>query len=72
MPDMGEPLRVLIVEDSEDDALLLIETLESNGRDVICERVDNPAAMTNALEDKEWDVVIADHGMPHFSAPASL
>jgi PAS domain S-box-containing protein len=69
---MGAPLRVLLVEDNEDDALLLVSRLEQNGYDVTWERVDTPSSMTSALERKEWDVVIADHGMPYFSAPASL
>lgn len=69
---MGKPLRILIVEDSKDDALLVVETLNSGGHEVAWERVDTPADMASALEAKQWDAVIADHGMPKFSAPAAL
>lgn len=69
---MGTPLRVLIVEDSEDDAILLLRELRRGGCDPIFERVDTPAAMTNALDKQTWDIVIADYSMPHFSAPEAL
>jgi signal transduction histidine kinase len=66
------PLRALIVEDVEDDALLTIHELRSGGFDVTHERVDTPEAMTAALERQAWDVVLADYCMPHFSAPAAF
>ena len=69
---MGKPLRVLIVEDSEDDAILLLRELKRGGYDPIFERVDTPAAMTDALAGQTWDIVIADYSMPHFSAPEAL
>ena len=69
---MGTPLRVLIVEDSEDDAILLLRELRRGGCDPIFERVDTPAAMTDALDKRTWDIVIADYSMPHFSAPEAL
>ncbi len=69
---MSIPLRVLIIEDSEDDTLLLVRTLRRGSYDPTYERVDTPAAMKAALERQKWDVVIADYAMPHFSAPAAL
>ncbi len=69
---MGTPLRVLIVEDSEDDTLLLTRELKRGGYEVSFERVDTPEAMSTALEQKTWDVIISDYSMPHFSAPAAL
>ena len=68
---MSKPLRVLIVEDSEDDALLLVRQLRSGGYEPTFERVDTPEAMNAALE-QTWDIVIADYAMPHFSAPSAL
>ena len=47
---MGTPLRVLIVEDSEDDAILLVRELQRGGYDVTHERVDTQAAMEASLE----------------------
>ena len=66
------PLRVLIVEDSTDDTLLLLRELRRGGYDPQHERVDTAEGMRAALEKQEWDVVISDHAMPAFSAPAAL
>jgi signal transduction histidine kinase len=69
---MGIPLRVLIVEDSEDDALLLLRELQRGGYDVSYERVDSAAALEAALTRQEWEVVISDYSMPHFSGIDAL
>ncbi len=69
---MGIPLRVLIVEDSEDDATLIVHELERAGYDPEIERVDTPAGMTQALADRVWDIVICDYRMPKFSAPDAM
>ena len=49
------PLRVLIVEDSEDDALLLLRELERGGYEPIHERVDTPEEMQRAVA-RGWTV----------------
>src|SRR5262245_20050220 len=69
---MNTPIRVLIVEDSQDDATLLLLELEGGGYDPICERIDTAAAMQTALAKQLWDIIIADYSMPHFSALAAL
>ena len=69
---MGAPLRVLLVEDSEDDTLLLLRELRRGGYEPVCERVDTAAAMEAALEEQAWDIVISDHSMPAFSSSAAL
>src|ERR671911_681233 len=69
---MGEPLRVLLVEDSEDDTLLLVRSLRRGGYDPLWERVDTAAAMEAALDGRGWDLVISDHGMPAFDSSAAL
>ena len=69
---MSIPLRVLIVEDSEDDALLLVRNLRSGGYDPTFKRVDTAEGMGVALEQEMWNIVIADYSMPRFSAPAAL
>ncbi len=69
---MSKPLRVLIVEDLEDDALLVMRELERGGYDTTSERVETAEAMTATLEKQVWDVIIADYRLPHFSAPAAL
>jgi len=69
---MGKPLRVLIVEDSEDDTILLLRELKRGGYDPIFERVDTSATMIEVLEKQTWDILISDYSMPHFSAPEAL
>src|SRR5688572_33167411 len=69
---MGIPLSVLLVEDSENDALLLLRTLRRGGYDPTWERVETAAAMEAALDGRSWDLVISDHSMPAFSSSAAL
>jgi PAS domain S-box-containing protein len=69
---MNQPLRVLIVEDPENDATRLLHALRHGGYEVVYAVVDTPAAMRAALKSQEWDVIISDHAMPHFSAPKAL
>jgi PAS domain S-box-containing protein len=69
---MGKPLRVLMVEDSEDDALLVLRELRAAGYDLTHERVDTAAALEAALQRHPWDLVIGDYSMPHFSGTAAL
>src|SRR2546421_12791613 len=69
---MGVALRVMIVEDSEDDTALLLRELQRGGYDVSYERVDSLAAMNSALSKQEWDIVISDHSIPHFSGTNAL
>ncbi|MFC1977131.1 PAS domain S-box protein [Chloroflexota bacterium] len=69
---MSRPLGVLLVEDSEDDALLMIRKLERGGYDVIFERVETAEAMTAAIERRAWDIIISDHNLSYFNAPAAL
>jgi diguanylate cyclase len=69
---MGIPLRVLVIEDSEEDTLLLLHALRRGGYEVMFERVDTPAAMTAALKKQAWDIVLSDHSMPHLDANTAL
>jgi len=70
--DAMEPLRLLIVEDSESDAALVLLALQCLDRSIEFERVETAAAMREALEQGPWDVVLSDWSMPTFSAPAAL
>ena len=65
-------LRVLIVEDSEDDTLLTLRELRRGGYILTYVRVETPVDMKAALEQQPWDFVIADYSLPAFSAPEAL
>lgn len=69
---MPIPLRVLLVEDSEDDASLILFEITRGGFDVTHRRVDSGAAMIAALEAEAWDVVISDYSLPGFSGTEAL
>ena len=69
---MNTPLRVLIVEDSESDAGLIVRRLQQAGYDLVHERVETAGEMRTALTKPDWDIVLADYKMPQFSASAAL
>jgi PAS domain S-box-containing protein len=69
---MSKPLRLLIVEDSRDDATLLLNAMRSGGYEPEYGLVDTSSAMGSALERQEWDLVTSDHSMPQFSALQAL
>jgi two-component system, cell cycle sensor histidine kinase and response regulator CckA len=64
---MAEPLRVLLVEDSADDALLLEREIRRGGFDLSLTRVENEAQFLESVS-QAWDVVIADYVLPRFTA----
>jgi two-component system cell cycle sensor histidine kinase/response regulator CckA len=69
---MNTSLRVLIVDDSEDDALLSAHELRRGGYEVAYRLVQDAASMRRALDEERWDLILCDWHMPQFSAPAAL
>jgi PAS domain S-box-containing protein len=69
---MSKQLRVLLIEDSEDDAVLLTRELQKGGYKPLVERIDTPEAMQKALTGKKWDVIVSDYVMPKFSGLDAL
>ncbi|HWP60950.1 MAG TPA: GAF domain-containing protein [Candidatus Acidoferrales bacterium] len=65
-------LRVLILEDSEDDALLMVRELQRAGYEVAFERVDTPQFFSAELALERWDIVLADYHLPYFSGYEAL
>jgi signal transduction histidine kinase len=72
VPGTRRDLRVLLVEDSQPDAVLLVRALDRGGFASIWERVDTAQGMKAALNKQPWDLILCDHAMPSFSAPAAL
>ena len=66
------PLRVLLVEDNEDDALLTLRELRKGGFQTESRRVETRPGMDAALAATPWDLVICDHLMPSFSSAGAL
>jgi response regulator RpfG family c-di-GMP phosphodiesterase len=69
---MEQYLRILFIEDSEDDRQLVLRELKRNDMEIVSERVETADAMRKALADQEWDLVISDYSMPSFNAPEAL
>ena len=62
----------MLVEDSEEDAGLVLRELKQRGYAPTFKRVEDPVAMRSALDGDSWDVVLSDWSMPRFSAPDAL
>ena len=65
-------LRALIIEDSEFDARILVNTLRQGGYQPAFQRVDTAEALRAALKNESWDIILSDYNMPGFSAPEAL
>lgn len=72
LPQRSIPLRVLFIEDDENDALLLARHLRKEGYMLESRRVNTLASLETALSEGEWDVVISDFSLPGFSAFEAL
>jgi PAS domain S-box-containing protein len=68
----GLPIHLLLIEDSDDDAVLIVTRLRRDGLKLTYERVETAAAAAAALAARRPDVVISDHNLPTFSADAAL
>ncbi|HEY6951296.1 MAG TPA: response regulator [Bacteroidota bacterium] len=69
---MKRGLRVLIVEDSEDDTLLLVRELRRGGYESGYERVSTQRDFSAALSRGPWDLILCDYTMPNFSGMKAL
>ncbi len=69
---MSIPLRVLLVESSEDDALLIIRELHNADYEPRYEQVDNPEDFDRLLAGLSWDIIIADYPAPQFKGLNAL
>jgi DNA-binding NtrC family response regulator len=69
---MTIPLRVLIVEDSEADALFALRELQSGGYEPTFRRVQKPAELVDALEKESWDIVLADFMVHQLTGPETI
>lgn len=69
---MNKRLRVLHVEDSEQDVALLARHLTRAGYQLISERVETAETMKVRLHAREWDLILCDYSMPQFNALAAL
>jgi len=69
---MCKPLNVLMIEDSPDDAELVMLELTRGGFLPDFRRVETAQAMRDALASRQWDLILSDYCLPQFSAEAAL
>src|SRR5919106_1043899 len=69
---MKKPLRLLLIEDSENDAQMILRELDRGGYEVTFQRVDTAEQMAAALRAGPWDIAISDFSMPLFSGIGAL
>jgi signal transduction histidine kinase len=69
---VSTPLRVLLIEDSEDDATLILRQLGLGGYEPLPRRVETMESLRAALEEPGWEVVLCDYSLPGFDAPTAL
>src|SRR5688572_18298131 len=69
---MKTPLRVLILDDSAEDALLMVRTIEKAGYTVETRRIYTEADLKKVLEEQVWDVILSDYTMPQFTGLEAL
>lgn len=72
MPDAKPILRVLLVEDSADDAALVLRELRKSGYEPVSERVETAEAMRAALSSRPWDIILSDYVIPGFGGIDAL
>jgi diguanylate cyclase (GGDEF)-like protein len=65
-------VKLLFVEDVEDDVVLILRELRQGGLNVNHQRVDTAMALTAALNARDWDAVVTDHNLPGFDSAAAL
>ena len=69
---MSAAIRVLVVDDSESDAELVVRQIRRGGYEVVSKRVETAAQLFASLKQEPWDLVIADYQMPQFNAQSAL
>ncbi|MBM3844729.1 MAG: PAS domain S-box protein [Verrucomicrobia bacterium] len=69
---MKRQLRVLVVEDSEFDAQVMINLLRRAGYDPYMERVETADSLAQSITTKSWDIILADYNLPEFNALDAL
>lgn len=65
-------LKVLLVEDSEPDAVLILRELHKGGYSLIHKRIETGEEMREALASETWDIVLCDHALPEFNSAVAL
>jgi two-component sensor histidine kinase len=69
---MGQLLRILIIEDNENDVILILREIRKSGFSPVWETVQTAAAMRKQLSQSDWDIIISDYSLPQFDGLTAL
>lgn len=69
---MKKSIRLLIIEDSEDDAELLVRKVTKSGYKIKYTRVESEKEMKSALQQEAWDLIISDYSLPNFTGLSAI
>jgi PAS domain S-box-containing protein len=69
---MKKPLKMLIIEDSPEDAELLVREIKRGGFAPEWRRAVSALDLKAALSEKEWDIVVSDYRIPKLGGMAAL
>ena len=69
---MKRTIRILIIEDSEDDTELLVRQVEKSGYTITYSRVESEKEMKSALREEGWDLIISDYSLPNFTGLSAI
>ncbi len=70
--DTNKKLKILVIEDSENDAFLLLREIRRLGYEVTSVRVETEDAVRSALAKEAWDLILCDYSLPHLDATRAL
>ncbi|NHJ87269.1 MAG: response regulator [Asgard group archaeon] len=65
---MFEKLKILYIEDNEDDAILMTHSIKAICNNIFYQRVDNKYDLAFLLDSENWDVIIIDISLPQMTA----
>jgi PAS domain S-box-containing protein len=69
---MSPQLRILILEDNENDAELIVRELRHSGLDFLYKHIGTPDKFLSALEEESWDIILSDYNLPQFNTLEAL
>jgi two-component system, NarL family, sensor histidine kinase UhpB len=65
-------INLIIIEDSADDTMLILNELKKGGYDPFHVRIETEQALDETIKEDKWDLIISDHALPCFSVPQAL
>ena len=65
---MLDKLKILFIEDSENDALLMKHSLKNICKNIYHERVETKSEIIKIIKKQDWDIIVIDNALPQLTA----